>query len=76
MTLNEAILISAYTGYMLVPKKYFSNIHKLCEDVLARPLWTHEFANKEVQNVIQEKLRPQIIELINSLEVPNDGKDD
>ena len=68
MTLKEAILISAYTGYMLAPKEYFPNIHKLCQDALGRPIWTHEFADKEVQNAIQDKLRPQILELIESLE--------
>ena len=62
MTREEAILLSAYTGFLLAPD--FSEVHKFCEDTLGRPIWTHEFADRDVQNEIREKLRPKIIELI------------
>ena len=62
MTREEAILLSAYTGFLLAPD--FSQVHKFCEDTLGRPIWTHEFADRDVQNEIREKLRPKIMELI------------
>lgn len=62
MTREEAILLSAYTGFLLTPD--FSQVHKFCEDTLGRPIWTHEFADRDVQNEIREKLRPKIMELI------------
>lgn len=64
MTREEAILLSAYTGFLLVQD--FSDVHKFCEDTLGRPIWTHEFADKDVQKEIQDKLRPQIMKLIQS----------
>ena len=64
MTREEAILLSAYTGFLLVQD--FSDVHKFCEDTLGRPIWTHEFADKDVQKEIQGKLRPQIMTLIQS----------
>ena len=64
MTREEAILLSAYTGFLLVQD--FSDVHKFCEDTLGRPIWTHEFADKDVQKEIQGKLRPQIMKLIQS----------
>lgn len=64
MTREEAILLSAYTGFLLVQD--FSDVHKFCEDALGRPIWTHEFADKDVQKEIQNKLRPQIMKLIQS----------
>ena len=64
MTREEAILLSAYTGFLLVQD--FSDVHKFCEDTLRRPIWTHEFADEDVQKEIQDKLRPQIMELIYS----------
>ena len=64
MTREEAILLSAYTGFLLVQD--FSDVHKFCEDTLGRPIWTHEFADKDVQKEIQDKLRPQIMKLIYS----------
>lgn len=65
MTREEAILLSAYTGFLLVPD--FSEVHKFCEDTLGRPIWTHEFADDDVQKEIQEKLRPQIVELVQNI---------
>ena len=65
MTREEAILLSAYTGYLLTPD--FSQVHKFCEDTLGRPIWTHEFADRCVQKEIQEKLRPQIMELVQNI---------
>ena len=64
MTREEAILLSAYTGFLLVQD--FSDVHKFCEDTLGRPIWTHEFADEDVQKEIQDKLRPQIMKLIYS----------
>ena len=65
MTREEAILLSAYTGVLLVPD--FSDVHKFCEDTLGRPIWTHEFADRCVQKEIQEKLHPQIMELVQNI---------
>lgn len=65
MTREEAILVSAYTGFLLVPD--FSDVHKFCEDTIGRPIFTHEFADENVQKEIQEKLRPQIMELIQNI---------
>ena len=65
MTREEAILLSAYTGFLLAPD--FSEVHKFCEDTLGRPIWTHEFADRCVQKEIQEKLRPQIMELVQNI---------
>lgn len=65
MTREEAILLSAYTGFLLAPD--FSEVHKFCEDTLGRPIWTHEFADGCVQKEIQAKLRPQIMELVQNI---------
>ena len=65
MTREEAILLSAYTGYLLAPD--FSQVHKFCEDTLGRTIWTHEFADQDVQKEIREKLRPQIMELVQNI---------
>lgn len=65
MTKEEAILLSAYTGFLLVPD--FSDVHKFCEDTLGRPILTHEFRDQDVQKEIQDKLRSQIMELIQNI---------
>lgn len=62
MTKKEAILISAYTGYLLT--KNFSDVHLFCQELLERPIYTHEFADKIVQVEIQEKCLPLIKKMI------------
>lgn len=64
MTKQEAVLVSAYTGFLLT--KSFADVHKFCEDLLGRPIWTHEFAEEKVQIEIQEKCKPLILEMIDN----------
>lgn len=66
MTKKEAVLLSAYTGYMLAPS--FDDVHKFCEELLGRPIWTHEFALEETQAQISEKCKPLVLELIKNIE--------
>ena len=62
MTHDEAVLISAYTGFLLT--KNFSDVHELCEKVLGRSIFTHEFAIEETLKEIREKCKPMILEMI------------
>lgn len=62
MKKQEAILVSAFTGFLLT--KDFSAVHKFCEDLLGRPIWTHEFASRNVQEEIKAKCRPLILAMI------------
>ena len=66
MKKKEAILISAYTGFLLT--KNFSDVHEFCEKICGRPIWTHEFSEKSVQEEIKEKCKPLIIKMIESEE--------
>jgi hypothetical protein len=66
MTKKEAVLLSAYTGYMLAPS--FDDVHKFCEELLGRPIWTHEFAFEGTQAQISEKCKPLVLELIKNIE--------
>ena len=69
MTKREAVLISAYTGYLLVP--HFTDVAEYCQKLLGRPIYTHEYADPDLQRELQDKLRPRIAELIRSL---SDGR--
>ena len=41
MTKHEAIVVSAYTGFLMCD---FGDVHEYIEKKLGRPIWTHEFA--------------------------------
>lgn len=59
---KEAVLVSAYTGVLLT--KNFADVHKFCEELLGRPIYTHEFASEERQKEIQDKIKPLIVKMI------------
>ncbi len=65
MTRDEALLLSAYTGYLLVPD--FSDVHEFCERTLGRPIYTHEFVDEKIVEEIREKLKPEIMSMIDNL---------
>lgn len=62
MTHKEAVLVSAYTGFLLT--KNFSDVYEFCEKLLGGPIFTHEFADREVQEDIRKKCKPMILKMI------------
>ena len=46
LTKEQAVVITAFTGQMVCRK--FSDLHEDVEKRLGRPVFTHEFANKEL----------------------------
>lgn len=53
MTKVHAIL-SAYTGFLLGD---FAEMHEYIEKVMDRPVFTHELADKDMQDQIREKIK-------------------
>ena len=54
MTRKECAIVSAYTGILCGD---FNEFHKYAEELLGRPIWTHEFATKDLMNKIKELSR-------------------
>ena len=65
MTKQERIIISAYTGYLMCN---FNDVHKYIEEKLGMPIWTHELADKAVQNRIREAMRADFLALCSNEE--------
>lgn len=51
MTKRECAIISAYTGYLCGD---FNEFHKYIEELLGRPVYTHELADEELCKKIKE----------------------
>jgi hypothetical protein len=60
ITKREAAVISAYTGILLGP---FDELHKYIEEIMERPVWTHELASKNVWEEIKLKSKPEFLAL-------------
>lgn len=63
MTDREKAIVTAYTGVTMLTGEKFSIFHKYIEDLLGRPIWTHELASETVWNEIKEKSKPDFLEL-------------
>ena len=60
MTKHEAIVVSAYTGFLMCD---FGDVHEYIEKKLGRPVWTHEFADKSIREEIREKTKPDFLKI-------------
>lgn len=70
MTDKEKAIVMAYTGVSVLTGEKFSVFHKYIEDLLGRPVWTHEFADKSVWNEIKEKSKDDFIEICKTEDKP------
>jgi len=53
MTKREAAIVSAYTGFLLGK---FSDLHIYTEQLMGRPVFTHEFI--DLEDELREKAKP------------------
>lgn len=60
MTHEERITVSIYTGVLMCD---FGSMHKRIEELLGRPVWTHELAKKELVEELKEKVKPDFMKL-------------
>ena len=63
MTDREKAIVMAYTGVAMLTGDKFSIFHKYIEDLLNRPVFTHELASEEVWNEIKEKSKDDFLKL-------------
>lgn len=61
MTKREAAIVGAYTGYVL---GNFSDMHEYIEQVIGRPVWTHEMASQKFFEQLQEASKPDFLAIV------------
>lgn len=64
ITKREAAIIGAYTGILMGE---FSDMHEYIEEIMDRPVWTHEMGDKATVDIIKEKAKPDFIALAQSV---------
>ena len=67
ITEKEAAIISAHTGILF---GRFCDIHKYVEQIMGRPVFTHEFANKDMADEIKQKSKRDFCNLVISKSIP------
>ena len=56
MTKEEAVILSAYTGYLLLDD--FGAVHEFIEKLLGRPVFTHQLADPALAEEIRKECKP------------------
>lgn len=63
MTDREKAIIMAYTGICMLTGDKFQIFHKYVEDIMGRPIWTHEMGIKSIADEIKAKSKDDFIAL-------------
>ena len=61
MTKREGAILSAFTGNLLCD---FSALHTYVEEILNRPVFTHEFGNKDIVEEIKNASYEDFMDLV------------
>lgn len=70
--ISTLALISITSGIMLTEK--FGEIHEAAEFIIGHPIWTHEFADKNIQKTLNDLVLKQVPE-ISSIDVSGCNND-
>ena len=63
MTDKEKAIVMAYTGICMLSGDKFQIFHKYVEDIMGKPIYTHEMAIKAVDDEIKERAKADFIAL-------------
>lgn len=63
MTLRERVIVEAYTGYCMTVGEERNAFNKYVEEIMGRPIFTHELADENIQNEIHDKSKSDFIGL-------------
>lgn len=69
MTDKEKAVVMAYTGVQMLRGKKFQIFLKYIEDIMGRPVFTHELGSEFVWDQIKEKSRADFLKLCKEEEV-------
>jgi hypothetical protein len=65
MTRRESAIVGAYTGFLVGP---FDAMHEYIEEIMGRPVFTHELGDAEFVAKIKEATRADFRALAESVE--------
>lgn len=63
MTKQECAIVMAYTGIVMLTGDNLMIYYKYLNDIMGRPVYTHELAFKEIQEKIKEKSTDDFLKL-------------
>ena len=63
MTLKERVIVETYTGICMTSSEERNEVYKYMQEIMGRPIFTHELAFKNIQEKLREKSKKDFLEL-------------
>ena len=63
MTIRECAIVETYTGIVMLTGENRKYSYAYMEELMGRPVYTHELADKEIVRMLKAKALPDFIEL-------------
>lgn len=63
MTLRERVIVETYTGFCMTKGDEREAVYKYMDEIMGRPVFTHELANEPVIKELQEKSKVDFMAL-------------
>lgn len=67
MTKREAVVVEMYTGICMLTGDDRKLAYQYAEELLGYPIFTHDFANKDIVNKLKELSKPEFIRICKNL---------
>ena len=74
MTLKERVIVETYTGYCMTSGEEMNEVYKYMQEIMGRPVYTHELASKEIQQELHEKSKEDFVNLCRNQKPDFDAK--
>lgn len=66
MNKREALVLTAYTGVSFLNN--FSDLQEFAEEVLNRPIWTHNLGDPKIVNDLKEAVKDEFMHIVKNVE--------
>lgn len=63
MTLKERVVVEVYTGICMVTGNDRDEVYKYMAEIMGRPVYSHELADKKIMKELREKSRDDFVKL-------------
>ena len=63
MTDRERAIVEIYTGICMLTGNKRNEVYKYMEEIMGHPVFTHELADKQIQQELKEKAKPDFLKL-------------
>ena len=70
---RERAIVETYTGICMLTGNKTNEVYRYMEEIMGRPVYTHELADERIQQELKEKAKPDFLKLCAGQEPENES---